>query len=151
MGRIGETISRTWKTCHKMKQQRGEGSIYTLVDGRVRVVGNDNERALRYVSKYTINPAVAHGVSHIVGSAEPGKWADLIVYKFENFGTRPSVILKGGYIAYAAMGDANASIPTTQPVIMEKMWGAYGGAVGEGSIMFCSTVGEDLVKVCHFF
>ncbi|WP_427913689.1 urease subunit alpha [Ramlibacter sp. MMS24-I3-19] len=130
MGRVGEVILRCWQTAHKMKGQRGSLSG----DGDP----NDNQRAKRYVAKYTINPAIAHGISHEVGSIEPGKWADLVVWKPAFFGVKPSLILKGGSIAMAAMGDPNASIPTPQPVHYRPMFGAFGGAVAKGSLTFVS-------------
>lgn len=130
MGRVGEVILRCWQTAHKMKQQRGKLPA--------DVERNDNARAKRYVAKYTINPAIAHGISHEVGSLEPGKWADLVVWKPAFFGVKPSVIVKGGSIAMAAMGDPNASIPTPQPVHYRPMFGAFGAAVGKGSITFVS-------------
>jgi urease subunit alpha len=119
MGRVGEVIIRTWQTAHKMKAQRGK-----LPEDGVR---NDNFRAKRYVAKYTINPAIAHGISHEVGSLEVGKWADIVVWKPAFFGAKPSLILKGGSIALAAMGDPNASIPTPQPVHYRPMFGSFGG------------------------
>ncbi|WP_374669509.1 urease subunit alpha [Ramlibacter sp.] len=130
MGRVGEVILRTWQTAHKMKAQRGK-----LPGDTER---HDNARAKRYVAKYTINPAIAHGISHEVGSVEPGKWADLVVWKPAFFGVKPALILKGGFIAMAAMGDANASIPTPQPVHYRPMFGSYGGALASGSITFLS-------------
>ena len=133
MGRVGEVILRTWQTAHKMKAQRG-----TLAgDGP----GNDNFRAKRYIAKYTINPAIAHGISHEVGSIEPGKWADLVVWKPAFFGVKPALVLKGGFIALAAMGDPNASIPTPQPVHYRPMFGSFGGAVAKGSLTFVSQAG----------
>jgi urease subunit alpha len=113
MGRVGEVIIRTWQTAHKMKTQRGPSSK------------NDNERVKRYIAKYTINPAIAHGISHEVGSVEAGKLADLVVWKPAFFGVKPSLILKGGAIAAAAMGDPNASIPTPQPVHYRPMFAAF--------------------------
>jgi urease subunit alpha len=130
MGRVGEVILRCWQTAHKMKLQRGK-----LPGDSER---NDNFRAKRYVAKLTINPAIAHGISHEVGSIEPGKWADLVVWKPAFFGVKPSLILKGGFIAMAAMGDANASIPTPQPVHYRPMFGAFGGAVAKSSLTFVS-------------
>lgn len=130
MGRVGEVILRCWQTAHKMKLQRGK-----LPADSER---NDNFRARRYVAKYTINPAIAHGISHEVGSLEPGKWADLVVWKPAFFGVKPSLIVKGGSIAMAAMGDPNASIPTPQPVHYRPMFGAFGRAVAKGSITFVS-------------
>ena len=133
MGRVGEVILRTWQTAHKMKGQRGK-----LSEDNAR---NDNFRAKRYVAKYTINPAIAHGISHEVGSIEVGKWADLVVWKPAFFGVKPALILKGGFIAMAAMGDPNASIPTPQPVHYRPMFGAYGGALTRGSLTFVSQAG----------
>ncbi len=130
MGRIGEVITRTWQTADKMKQQRG------------RLPGekgnNDNLRIKRYISKYTINPALAHGMSHIIGSIEVGKLADLVLWKPAFFGAKPEMVIKGGVIAWAQMGDPNASIPTPQPVFMRPMFGAFGRAVGGTSIAFVS-------------
>ena len=133
MGRVGEVILRTWQTAHKMKVQRGK-----LSEDSAR---NDNFRAKRYVAKYTINPAIAHGISDEVGSIEVGKWADLVVWKPAFFGVKPALILKGGFIAMAAMGDPNASIPTPQPVHYRAMFGAYGGALARGSLTFVSQAG----------
>ena len=133
MGRVGEVIIRTWQAAHKMKQQRGK-----LEGDNDR---NDNFRVKRYISKYTINPAIAHGVSHAVGSIEVGKWADLVIFKPAFFGIKPSIILKGGFIAMAAMGDPNASIPTPQPVHYRPMFGAFGGAIAKGSLTFVSQAG----------
>lgn len=133
MGRVGEVILRCWQTAHKMKLQRGK-----LPGDSER---NDNFRAKRYVAKYTINPAIAHGISHEVGSIEAGKWADLVVWKPAFFGVKPALILKGGFIAMAAMGDANASIPTPQPVHYRPMFGSFGGALHKGSITFLSQAG----------
>lgn len=133
MGRVGEVILRTWQTAHKMKLQRGalEG------DG----ARNDNTRVKRYIAKYTINPAIAHGISHEVGSIAPGKWADLVIWKPAFFGVKPALILKGGFIAFAAMGDPNASIPTPQPVHYRPMFGAFGGAIARTSLTFVSQAG----------
>jgi urease subunit alpha len=133
MGRVGEVVIRTWQTASKMKQQRG-----MLPEDSAR---NDNFRAKRYIAKYTINPAIAHGISHEVGSVEVGKWADLVVWKPAFFGVKPSLILKGGFIAMAAMGDPSASIPTPQPVHYRPMFGAYGGALARGSLTFVSQAG----------
>ena len=133
MGRVGEVIIRTWQTAHKMKAQRG-----ALSEDSAR---NDNFRVKRYIAKYTINPAIAHGISHEVGSIEVGKWADLVVYKPAFFGVKPALILKGGFIAFAAMGDPNASIPTPQPVHYRPMFGAFGGALTRGSLTFVSQAG----------
>ncbi|MDY7575655.1 urease subunit alpha [Actimicrobium sp. CCI2.3] len=121
MGRVGEVILRTWQSAHKMKIQRG-----ALKEDSSR---NDNFRVKRYIAKYTINPAITHGISHLVGSVEVGKLADLVLWKPAFFGVKPSMILKGGMIAAALMGDPNASIPTPQPVHYRKMFGAYGGGL----------------------
>ena len=133
MGRVGEVIIRCWQTAHKMKQQRGK-----LPGDTER---HDNFRAKRYIAKYTINPAIAHGISHEVGSVEVGKWADLVVWKPAFFGIKPSIILKGGFIAMATMGDPNASIPTPQPVHYRPMFGSFGGAIAKGSLTFVSQAG----------
>ena len=133
MGRVGEVILRCWQTAHKMKLQRGK----LPGDGE----RNDNFRARRYVAKLTINPAIAHGIGHEVGSIEPGKWADLVVWKPAFFGVKPALVLKGGFIAMAAMGDANASIPTPQPVHYRPMFGSFGGALHRGAITFVSQAG----------
>jgi urease subunit alpha len=130
MGRVGEVVIRTWQTAHKMKLQRG-----ALPGDSER---NDNQRVKRYVAKYTVNPAIANGIAHEVGSIEVGNWADLVVWKPAWFGVKPALVLKGGFIALAAMGDPNASIPTPQPVHMRPMFGAFGGAVGRGSLTFLS-------------
>ncbi len=130
MGRVGEVIIRTWQTAHKMKAQRG-----ALAGDSER---QDNMRAKRYVAKYTINPAIANGIAHEVGSIEVGKWADLVFWRPAFFGAKPSLIMKGGFIAVAAMGDPNASIPTPQPVHYRPMFGAFGGALGRGSLTFVS-------------
>jgi urease subunit alpha len=120
MGRVGEVVTRTWQTAHKMKVQRGS------LPGDP--AGQDNLRVRRYVAKYTINPAIAHGIAHEVGSVEVGKLADLVLWKPALFGTKPSLIVKGGMIVAAPMGDPNASIPTPQPVHYRTMFGALGGA-----------------------
>ncbi len=133
MGRVGEVIMRTWQTAHKMKSQRGK-----LPGDTDR---HDNARIKRYVAKYTINPALAHGISHEVGSIEEGKWADLVVWRPAFFGVKPSLILKGGFIAAAAMGDPNASIPTPQPVHYRSMFGSHGGALPRTSLTFMSQAG----------
>jgi urease subunit alpha len=130
MGRVGEVVCRTWQTAHKMKEQRG-----TLPGERG---DNDNLRIKRYIAKYTINPAIAHGMATEIGSLEVGKWADLVLWRPAFFGVRPELVLKGGFIAWAQMGDANASIPTPQPLVMRPMFGALGGAVGSTSIAFVS-------------
>jgi urease subunit alpha len=133
MGRVGEVILRTWQTAHKMKAQRG-----SLQGDTAR---NDNTRIKRYVAKYTINPAIAHGISHEVGSLEVGKWADIVLWQPAFFGVKPALVLKGGFIALAAMGDPNASIPTPQPVHYRPMFGAFGGAIAKTSLTFVSQAG----------
>ena len=133
MGRVGEVILRCWQTAHKMKAQRG-----ALAGDSER---NDNTRVKRYVAKLAINPALTHGIAHEVGSIEPGKWADLVLWQPAFFGVKPALILKGGFIAMAAMGDANASIPTPQPVHYRPMFGSYGGALSQGSLTFVSQAG----------
>ncbi len=130
MGRVGEVITRTWQTAHKMKAQRG-----ALPSERGH---NDNNRIRRYVAKYTINPAIAHGLSHDVGSIEVGKLADLVLWRPAFFGIRPELVLKSGFVAWAQMGDANASIPTPEPMRMRPMFGALGKAVGATSLAFIS-------------
>ena len=130
MGRVGEVVCRTWQTAHKMRAERG------------RLAGergdHDNLRIRRYVAKYTINPAIAHGIAHEVGSVEVGKLADLVLWKPAFFGVKPELVIKGGFIAWSQMGDANASIPTPQPLVMRPMFGALGGAVGRTSLAFVS-------------
>jgi urease subunit alpha len=133
MGRIGETITRTWQTAHKMKVQFGR-----LDSPVAEHAAADNFRALRYLAKYTINPALAHGVAHEIGSIEVGKLADLVVWKPAFFGVKPELILKGGLIAYANMGDPNASIPTPQPTIYRPQFAAHGRARGATSVTFVS-------------
>ena len=130
MGRVGEVVIRTWQTADKMKRQRG-----ALAE---ESGANDNYRAKRYVAKYTINPAIAHGISDYVGSIEVGKMADLVLWKPAFFGVKPEVVVKGGFIAHAAMGDPNASIPTPQPVLGRPMFGSMGRAVGPTSYAFVS-------------
>jgi urease subunit alpha len=129
MGRVGEVLIRTWQTAHKMKIQRG------ALKGDPKT--HDNARVKRYVAKYTINPAISHGVGHLVGSIEAGKLADLVLWKPAFFGVKPSLVLKGGMIAAAAMGDPNASIPTPQPVHYRPMFGAFGKAL-RTSVTFVS-------------
>lgn len=136
MGRVGEVICRTWQTAHKMREQRG-----TLRgDGE-----NDNGRVKRYIAKYTINPATAHGLSDYIGSVEVGKLADLVLWKPSFFGAKPEMVIKGGVIAYSQMGDPNASIPTPQPVYPRPMFGAYGNAVGSASLAFVSRASLETV------
>jgi len=135
MGRVGEVIMRTWQTAHKMRVQRG-----ALPQERGR---NDNFRVKRYIAKYTINPAVTHGIAHEVGSLEVGKLADLVLWRPAFFGVKPSMIVKGGMIAAAPMGDPNASIPTPQPVHYRPMFGAFGDACHATSATFVSAAALD--------
>jgi urease subunit alpha len=135
MGRVGEVIIRTWQTADKMKRQRGALPEETG--------DNDNARVKRYVAKYTINPAIAHGVSRHIGSVEAGKLADLVMWTPAFFGVKPDLIIKGGVIAAAPMGDPNASIPTPQPVHYRPMFGAYGGAIARTSMTFVSQLAID--------
>src|SRR5437016_4851735 len=130
MGRIGEVVTRTWQTAHKMKAQRGP-----LAQDSAH---NDNFRVKRYIAKYTINPAITHGIVHQVGSIEPGKLADIVIWKPAFFGVKPEIVVKGGFIAWSVMGDANASIPTPQPVLYRPMFGAFGGATAATSLTFVS-------------
>ena len=142
MGRVGEVITRTWQTAHKMKSQFGK-----LAPGGTTGASDhsaaDNFRALRYIAKYTINPAITHGVAHEVGSIEAGKLADLVVWKPAFFGVKPELIIKGGLVAYANMGDPNASIPTPQPTIYRPQFAAHGRARGSTSVTFTSQVALD--------
>ncbi|HEX7402576.1 MAG TPA: urease subunit alpha [Usitatibacter sp.] len=138
MGRVGEVVIRTWQTAHKMKVQRGS------LKGDPKT--HDNARVKRYVAKFTINPAIAHGISHVVGSVEEGKIADLVLWKPAFFGVKPSLIVKGGMIAAAAMGDPNASIPTPQPVHYRPMFGAFGNAL-QTSVTFVSRSALDNPQV----
>ncbi|WP_341960260.1 urease subunit alpha [Pseudomonas sp. RC10] len=135
MGRVGEVILRTWQTADKMKRQRGA----LPGDGE----GNDNFRVKRYIAKYTINPSITHGISHEVGSVEVGKWADLVLWRPAFFGVKPTLILKGGSIAASLMGDANASIPTPQPVHYRPMFASYGSALHASSLTFISQAAFD--------
>jgi urease subunit alpha len=132
MGRIGEVVTRTWQTAHKMKVQRGP-----LPQDSSR---HDNFRAKRYMAKCTINPAITHGMSHWIGSIEPGKLADLVLWKPAFFGVKPEMVVKGGFIAWSVMGDANASIPTPQPVLYRPMFGSFGKAAPATSVLFLSQV-----------
>ena len=153
MGRVGEVIIRTWQTAHKMKVQRGHlaptGMPKTPVEMNER---NDNFRVKRYVAKYTINPAITHGFANEVGSIEVGKLADLCLWSPAFFGVKPQMVIKGGMIVSAQMGDANASIPTPQPVHMQPMFGSFGGAIASTSLTFVSQaaidagIGENLQK-----
>jgi urease subunit alpha len=131
MGRIGEVVTRTWQTAHKMKVQRGPLP-------QDAGTGADNFRAKRYVAKYTINPAISHGISRHIGSVEIGKLADLVIWSPAFFGAKPDLVLKGGMIAAAPMGDPNASIPTPQPVHYRPMFGGFGKAVSTTSLVFVS-------------
>jgi urease subunit alpha len=135
MGRVGEVIIRTWQTAHKMKQQRGA----LPGDGN----GNDNARVKRYIAKYTINPAIAQGMAQEIGSIEVGKLADLVLWSPAFFGVKPDLVIKGGSIACAQMGDPNASIPTPQPVHYRPMFGAFGRALQENCISFVSGAALD--------
>ncbi len=142
MGRVGEVITRTWQTAHKLRVERG------------RLTGeqgdNDNLRIRRYIAKYTINPAITHGIAHEVGSVEVGKLADLVLWKPAFFGVKPELVLKGGFIAWGQMGDPNASIPTPQPVAMRPMFGAYGRATGATSLAFVSQLALDRGTVAGY-
>jgi len=135
MGRVGEVWIRTWQTADKMRRERGP-----LDTERP---GSDNERVKRYVAKVTINPAITHGIGHEVGSVEQGKLADLCLWKPAFFGVKPELVLKSGFIAYAQMGDANASIPTPEPVLPRPMFGAHGAAVAATSVTFVSKLAVD--------
>lgn len=135
MGRVGEVVTRTWQCADKMKRQRGPLSAEKS--------GSDNLRARRYVAKYTVNPAIAHGVAHEIGSIEIGRLADLALWKPAFFGVKPELVLKGGMIAWAAMGDPNASIPTPEPVIYRPMFGSFGRALAECSVTFVSRAALD--------
>jgi urease subunit alpha len=136
MGRVGEVVTRTWQTAHKMKEQRG-----ALPEDSAR---SDNFRARRYIAKYTLNPAIAHGVAHEIGSVTVGKLADLVLWKPAFFGTKPALVIKGGMIVAAPMGDPNASIPTPQPVHYRHMFGALGSARAATSVMFVSQLAQEL-------
>ena len=135
MGRVGEVIIRTWQTAHKMKVQRG-----VLSSGEER---SDNFRAKRYIAKYTINPAITHGIAEYVGSVEAGKLADLCLWKPAFFGVKPEIVIKGGAIAWSQMGDPNASIPTPEPVHMRPMFASFGGAIAATSLSFLSQAAID--------
>ncbi|VEI48046.1 urease subunit alpha [Actinobacillus equuli] len=133
MGRVGEVVTRTWQTADKMKEQRG-----ALGDE-----GNDNFRIKRYIAKYTINPAIAHGISQYVGSLEVGKLADIVLWKPQFFGVKPEFVMKKGFISFAKMGDPNASIPTPQPVFYRPMFGASAKANTESAVYFVSQASVD--------
>jgi urease subunit alpha len=148
MGRVGEVIIRTWQTAHKMKVQRG--FLAPAATGAVEASSqNDNFRAKRYISKYTINPAIAHGIAQHVGSIEAGKLADLCLWRPAFFGVKPEMVIKGGAIAWAQMGDANASIPTPQPVHMRPMFGSFGGARTATSLTFVSQASLEKDMLSH--
>ena len=134
MGRVGEVVCRTWQTAHKMKVQRGALSEDSAT--------HDNFRVKRYIAKYTINPAITHGIAHEVGSVEVGKLADLVLWKPAFFGAKPAMVIKGGFIAAAPMGDPNASIPTPQPVHYRPMFGSFGGARAATCVTFVSEAAE---------
>jgi urease subunit alpha len=138
MGRVGEVVTRTWQTAHKMKVQRG--ALAAIHSGSLPgdTKGNDNSRAKRYVAKYTINPAITHGMAAEIGSIEPGKLADLVLWKPAFFGVKPEMVVKGGFIAWSAMGDPNASIPTPQPVMYRPMFGSFGKATALIGMTFVS-------------
>jgi urease subunit alpha len=138
MGRVGEVITRTWQTAHKMKVQRG-----LLPEDEQNNPGADNFRARRYIAKYTINPAITHGIAHEVGSVEVGKLADLVLWSPAFFATKPSLIIKGGMIVAAPMGDPNASIPTPQPVHYRKMFGSLAGARHATRMTFVSQAANE--------
>jgi urease subunit alpha len=131
MGRIGEVILRTWQTAHKMKTQFGALDAPDKTHGAA-----DNFRALRYLAKYTINPAIAHGIAHLVVSLQVGKLADIVIFKPALFGVKPETVLKGGFIAWANMGDPNASIPTPQPTFYRPQFGAAGKALASTNVTF---------------
>lgn len=144
MGRVGETIIRTWQTAHKMKVQRGFLSPDDRKDGIPSTTEHDNFRARRYIAKYTINPAIAHGIANYVGSIEEGKLADLCLWRPAFFGVKPELVIKGGAIAYAQMGDANASIPTPQPIHSQPMFASFGGSRTATSFTFVSQAALEL-------
>ncbi|EJD42512.1 urease [Auricularia subglabra TFB-10046 SS5] len=144
MGRVGEVVARTWRTAAKMRALRGP--LAELGDSD----GNDNGRVKRYVAKYTVNPAITHGIAHLVGQVKAGTLADLVLWRPENFGVKPEVVLKSGVIAWAAMGDANASIPTVQPVYGRPMWGAEPAAAAANSVAFVSQASVDAGTVARY-
>ncbi|KAF7976623.1 hypothetical protein HWV62_6140 [Athelia sp. TMB] len=144
MGRVGEVVSRTWRTASKMREFRGPLESLEDVDGK------DNGRVKRYIAKYTINPAIVHGISHAVGHVAEGTMADLVLWKPENFGTKPQMVLKSGVIAWAQMGDANASIPTVQPSYSKPMWGAKAGSAARNSVSFVSDISITSGKIASY-
>jgi urease subunit alpha len=135
MGRVGETFTRLIQTAHKMKEVRG------ALPGEQ--VGDDNLRVLRYLAKLTINPAIAHGISHLVGSLEPGKLADIVLWPVGFFGAKPALVIKGGAIAWSVMGNANASIPTVEPMLYRPMFGAHPGVIAQTCLTFVSQAALD--------
>jgi urease subunit alpha len=135
MGRIGDTVATCWRTADKMKRMVG------TLDGDPPE--NDNQRILRYLAKLTINPALTHGIGHLVGSLEPGKIADIVLWPTNTFGVKPKYVIKGGFVSWGIIGDANASIPTPEPVQLQPMFGAYGKAVGRTSMTFLSEAALD--------
>jgi urease subunit alpha len=143
MGRVGEVILRTWQTAHKMKVQRGWLSPQDSLTHTEQNDRNDNFRAKRYIAKYTINPALTHGIANYVGSVEVGKLADLVLWKPAFFGVKPELVIKGGMIAWAQMGDANASIPTPQPVHLRPMFGSFGNTIASTRFTFLSQAALD--------
>eukprot|EP00541_Cyclophora_tenuis_P019210 CAMPEP_0116577586 /NCGR_PEP_ID=MMETSP0397-20121206/21234_1 /TAXON_ID=216820 /ORGANISM="Cyclophora tenuis, Strain ECT3854" /LENGTH=268 /DNA_ID=CAMNT_0004106883 /DNA_START=82 /DNA_END=888 /DNA_ORIENTATION=- len=153
MGRVGEVICRTWQTAHKMKTQRGQlpedaakAGTATTTTAPAEYSAIDNERVKRYVAKYTINPAIAHGFSDVIGSVEVGKLADLCLWRPAFFGAKPELVLKGGYIAWAQMGDPNASIPTPEPVLMRPQFvGRSALSAAKNSYVFVSKLSVDTV------
>ncbi|KAJ2579739.1 Urease [Coemansia sp. RSA 1836] len=157
MGRIGEVVARTWRTADKMKRQRGhlpvDAGAGAGAEAHAIADRADNFRIRRYVAKYTINPAIAHGVAHVVGSVEVGKLADLVLWHPRDFGVRPAVVIKGGMPAYAMVGDANASIPTVQPVVARPMFGALPGAARSTCLAFVSqaSLDEDMGAVARTY
>ncbi|KIY44091.1 urease [Fistulina hepatica ATCC 64428] len=144
MGRVGEVVSRTWRTASKMRELRGP--LTPLGDSE----GHDNARVKRYVSKYTVNPAIAHGISHLVGHVSVGTLADLVLWSPENFGSKPEMVLKSGVIVYSQMGDANASIPSVQPFYMKTMWGSYPASAALNSVAFVSKISLDSGTVASY-
>lgn len=134
MGRIGEVVSRTWRTASKMKDFKG------FLTANEKLRGNDNDRVKRYIAKYTINPALVHGISHEVGDISVGKLADLCIWSPENFGVRPDQVIKGGFVVWSQMGDVNASIPTVQPFYGRPMWASHPSSIGQTSVAFVSAI-----------
>jgi len=144
MGRVGEVVSRTWRTASKMREFRGPLANFDDFDGK------DNARVKRYIAKYTINPAIVHGISHAVGHVAVGTMADLVLWKPENFGAKPEMVLKSGVIAWAQMGDANASIPTVQPSYSKPMWGSNAASAALNSVSFVSKASIDSGTIASY-